>query len=1090
MKIYHKEIIEIIERSSSLTERLAGKFIFNNLKEDEIIKNSRLQEWCQIVAEGDWTIFEQRLNWDGFDLITIQKFLGEVKLTNNYSIPAWADTLEEIILSAFNISYESCLSENVYKENLFLNPDYPLPFEHLFIPFIHLSKKRLIGSVGINHNLLSSDAYTNLERELLTRLTQICGPTLELEFSIFRLKYNQSSLKNVQNTSALRNQYNDFIKDLLTGSLLLFFRQYPVLAKLVATVIDLWLNASQQFILRLATDWDKIQKMFSSGTQLKQVITLKQSLSDYHCDGFSVVSIKFDSGLKLVYKPKNLGLESAYFKLLSWLNQQEEIPLQFKIIKIMDCLTYGWAEFVEDSPCEDMGKIKMYYTNCGATLFILYILGATDMHYENLIACGEFPVVIDLETLMHPKIKEIKNQTNNVDKIAYDRLNESVVSTSFLPYWYYLNPKNNFALDISGLGGFENQESIFKKSNYNWMNSDFMKLSYESIKFNYENNVFSHSLDRLSPLNYVEDIVRGFELMGNFFLKQKSNVLKNDNILRELFKSQKIRMVFRPTSTYASILTKMLHPKFLVNGVERSIQLDILSRAFLGNDSKSNFWNLLKIEKKSLEQLDIPIFNTYSNSASIILDKNESIKNCLKYGFNEVEVKLKNLSQQTVIQESEFIRYSFYGRAISNIHSLSSSFQDDSFEFEQVIPLITRETLVKQAESIGTALQQRAIFSNSGAVTWLANQYNYQANKYHLSPMTLDLYEGYCGVLLFLSGLAKISSNVKYKNLVIGSLNSLCHQLQNKEFENFSYMIKNDELAKLGGVIYSIATMSRLLPNQDILEIAERLTKLIQSTSNYKNQQSEVVVGVAGTIMGLLAFYEVAANQTILDLAILCGNHLLSNRVVTQEGYKTWKTLNGKLLTGFAHGAAGIAYALLRLYKATGEIAFLEAAEEAIAYERSVFIPKQKNWPDFRQSFPKEKPVCMCSWCHGATGIGLARLGGLDILDTPEIRQDIEAAINTTKQQKLTGIDHLCCGNMGRVEFLLTASRKLSRPDLLEDAMQIVSQVVARANQKGYFGYGPILTFHPGFLQGASGIGYQLLRLAHPDQLPSVLLWE
>lgn len=240
----------------------------------------------------------------------------------------------------------------------------------------------------------------------------------------------------------------------------------------------------------------------------------------------------------------------------------------------------------------------------------------------------------------------------------------------------------------------------------------------------------------------------------------------------------------------------------------------------------------------------------------------------------------------------------------------------------------------------------------------------------------------------------------------------------------------------------------------------------------------------------MLALYNSSASAEFLDQAITCGNHLLNERVVSDSGYRTWATVDGKLLTGFSHGAAGIAYALLRLYKASGETAFLEAAEEAIAYERSVFIPEQGNWPDFRQSFPKDKAVCMCSWCHGATGIGLARLGGLDILDTPEIRQDIEAAINTTKQQKLTGIDHLCCGNMGRVEFLLTASRKLSRPDLLEDAMQIASQVVARANQKGHFGYGPILTFHPGFFPGASGIGYQLLRLAYPDQLPSVLLWE
>jgi lantibiotic modifying enzyme len=132
----------------------------------------------------------------------------------------------------------------------------------------------------------------------------------------------------------------------------------------------------------------------------------------------------------------------------------------------------------------------------------------------------------------------------------------------------------------------------------------------------------------------------------------------------------------------------------------------------------------------------------------------------------------------------------------------------------------------------------------------------------------------------------------------------------------------------------------------------------------------------------------------------------------------------------------------------------------------------------------------MCSWCHGAPGIGLARAAGLNILDTDRIRQDIEVAINTTKLHNLSDIDHLCCGNLGRVEFLFTASRKTSQPHLLEIAIKQAMQVVNRATQKDSLGYGLSLTFHPGFFQGASGIGYQLLRLAYPDQLPSVLLWE
>ncbi len=31
---------------------------------------------------------------------------------------------------------------------------------------------------------------------------------------------------------------------------------------------------------------------------------------------------------------------------------------------------------------------------------------------------------------------------------------------------------------------------------------------------------------------------------------------------------------------------------------------------------------------------------------------------------------------------------------------------------------------------------------------------------------------------------------------------------------------------------------------------------------------------------------------------------------------------------------------------------------------------------------------------------------------------------------------------------------------------------------------------NPGFFNGVSGVGYQLLRMTHPDLLPSILLWD
>jgi len=135
----------------------------------------------------------------------------------------------------------------------------------------------------------------------------------------------------------------------------------------------------------------------------------------------------------------------------------------------------------------------------------------------------------------------------------------------------------------------------------------------------------------------------------------------------------------------------------------------------------------------------------------------------------------------------------------------------------------------------------------------------------------------------------------------------------------------------------------------------------------------------------------------------------------------------------------------------------------------------------------------MVSWCHGAPGIGLARLGSLSIFDTPEIREEIAVALNTTLQFGLQNIDHLCCGNCGRIEVLLVAAQKLLRPDLVETVKKQANWVVARAKQVGGFHLFPQLpkdVYNPGFFQGTAGIGYEFLRLAYPDLLSSVLLWE
>jgi lantibiotic modifying enzyme len=135
----------------------------------------------------------------------------------------------------------------------------------------------------------------------------------------------------------------------------------------------------------------------------------------------------------------------------------------------------------------------------------------------------------------------------------------------------------------------------------------------------------------------------------------------------------------------------------------------------------------------------------------------------------------------------------------------------------------------------------------------------------------------------------------------------------------------------------------------------------------------------------------------------------------------------------------------------------------------------------------------MVTWCHGAPGIALARLGSLSIYQTDEMFQEVEVALQTTQKYGLQAVDHLCCGNFGRIEVLLVAAQKLSRPQLLETAQKQGACLVNRADKMGayqLFHNLPNSLFNPGFFQGTAGIGYELLRLAYPDVLPALLLWE
>ena len=139
----------------------------------------------------------------------------------------------------------------------------------------------------------------------------------------------------------------------------------------------------------------------------------------------------------------------------------------------------------------------------------------------------------------------------------------------------------------------------------------------------------------------------------------------------------------------------------------------------------------------------------------------------------------------------------------------------------------------------------------------------------------------------------------------------------------------------------------------------------------------------------------------------------------------------------------------------------------------------------------------MVAWCHGATGVGLARLRLHQFLpNEPTILGEAEIAIRTTaatlerpSSPEIRNLS-LCHGDAGNADLLLLAGDLLDRPELRRQAetagVCALEQFEDTASPWpcGVQGAGET----PSLMLGLAGIGQFLLRLCDSEAIPTVLL--
>jgi type 2 lantibiotic biosynthesis protein LanM len=724
--------------------------------------------------------------------------------------------------------------------------------------------------------------------------------------------------------------------------------------------------------------------------------------------------------------------------------------------------------------------VTRFYQRQGSYLALLYALEATDLHNENLIAAGEDPVLVDLEALFHPRVHGSDPiLTSNLAAGALDR---SVWQVGILPRRVW-SDEDSPGVDMSGLGGQAGQLNPHRLLGWNATGTDAMRLDRRRVELPVSENRPRLGDREVDVLDHRSAVVAGFTRMYRL-LRRHRDALLADQLPR--FADDEIRVVVRSTNVYTLLWYESFHPDVLRDALDRDRLFD---RLWTEAARRPHLARVIAAERRDLWRGDVPVFSTSPSSRTIRTSEGEAVVDFLETpSLDLVRQRMERLGDDDLAAQTWIIEA-----------SLATLLMDREDRIARPVRLadplrsVDRDRLLALAGDIGQRLDQLALQDSAGA-HWLGVG-PLDESTWGVYPSGIDLYAGTPGITLFLAYLGAVTGERSPTVLAHRAVTSLRAQLGSGEEDDGSRPTIG-AFEGLASVVHLLTHLGVLWDEPDLLRDAEQLVARLPALVAQDNHL-DVIYGSAGCLLSVLGLHAVRPSPQALQVAVGCGDRLVATAQPMPEGV-AWTTLADQpQLGGFSHGTAGIAFSLLRLAAASGQDRFRQCALRALAYDRSLFLPELDNWADLRvlpsrrtDPAPENEAGAssMVAWCHGAPGIGLARLGALDQVDDDRTRREIDSALRATTGFGFDINHSLCHGALGNAELLLAAARVLGRPADHEALDRATARIVASIEANGPVSGVPLGVETPGLMTGLSGIGYQLLRLAAPDEVPSVLL--
>lgn len=1060
-----------------------------------------LQAWCDASAAGDTEGFERRLAQDGISREQLRTALLPAEWPTEALLPEWCDMLSRV-LSRMDDYSDIPLVPDPSDSHLY-------PFYQVLLPFIETAQIQLEQTLTVEQSALLPAALSAALEHLANRLCHQASLALQLEFTVF-LSRRESSLGRVLRQSARQadaaastQYYTEFVNHFYQQQWPLFLQEYPVLARQLAECCCQWVTTTHALLRHWFDDRSQLCATFAIAAD-DQPVSIKPGQSDRHNHGRSTVFIELASGRRLVYKPKPLHTDALIDDLYEWLNSMPG-ALPMRHIKTLNCGDYGWQEWVEHEPCQSIDEVKQFYQRTGYLLALIYALEGYDYHHENIIASGSMPMLVDTETIFNPYKEMERVATDQADAatLASESVFYSVIRTGLLPAWTVRD--NGSHQDLSGLGsGDQSDSDPYYLSRWVNANTDDMRLEsvQEAVKPKGNRPALLNGQGTaivVKSEDYVAELRQGFMFAYHCLLRDREGFMSRLRRHADI----PVRFVRKATRIYSSQLWRLQKPACLRDGMEWSRCVEFQSRMFVAANSPNHaVWNLLRSEYRALMATDIPYFKVPANDRCIQNGFGRTVvpayftRSCIE----RLEDKIQLLNARDLALQDRYIAYSFYARAARNIHSMAP-------EMAQAEPVKERtadntpasaEQCLKYAREIGDELLKEALHGPDGSMAWVALEYLKEAEVFQLKPISYNLYSGSMGVAVLLAALGKVSGEQLYTAAAHATLKPLL-RIVRKEHNDVVRLSGSGIGVGLGSLIYGLLVVAEL--SDDELAASYRTMACdcalsVDAGLLTQDRKYDLIFGSAGALLALCKLVNTlsehlpkASNEKarVQERIHLLADHLLANRTAEQ----VVSTYQGKAVTGFSHGAAGVALALARAGQCTGEQRYLDAAMQQVDYEEAQYDTEQGNYPDYRSQ--PDAPAFLTTWCHGSPGIGLSRLKHYYIAGDRSLLAAADTAMQKTHAFTLMHLDHICCGTLGRLDIQLEYAQHFANADYQLALQRDLTAILEQRQRLGGFRLfvnAPTQVFAPGLFTGAAGIAYTLLRFAAPGSLPCILAFD